>query len=113
THSNLCASLTAYLLEESRPEHGQKPVILSRRKSHFPAHTVVNWFADLYKSLGFEGCSSHSGRRTFVTRAAKNIIKAGGSLRDVQQLAGHTTLQTTQRYIEGDSEAKKKIVNLI
>ncbi|WP_236698286.1 hypothetical protein [Piscirickettsia salmonis] len=51
----------------------------SRRNSHFPAQTVVNWFAELYKNLGFEGCSSHSGRRTFVTRAAKNIIKAGGS----------------------------------
>ncbi|APS58066.1 tyrosine-type recombinase/integrase [Piscirickettsia salmonis] len=101
------------LLDESQPKHGQRPVILSRRNSHFPAQTIVNWFAELYKNLGFEGCSSHSGRRTFVTRAAKNIIKAGGSLRDVQQLAGHTTLQTTQRYIEGDNEAKKKIVDLI
>lgn len=101
------------LLEESDPKHGQRPVILSRRKSHFPAQTVVNWFAHLYKELGFEGCSSHSGRRTFVTRAAKNIVKAGGSLRDVQQLAGHSSLQTTQRYIEGDSEAKKRIVDLL
>ncbi|OAJ33546.1 tyrosine-type recombinase/integrase [Piscirickettsia salmonis] len=59
------------LLDEPKPKHGQRPVTLSRRNSHFPAQTVVNWFAELYKNLGFEGCSSHSGRRTFVTRAAK------------------------------------------
>src|ERR1700738_979743 len=28
---------------------------------------------------------------------------AGGSLRDVQELAGHTSLSTTQRYIQGDT----------
>ena len=59
------------------------------------------------------GCSSHSGRRTFVTRAAHKIVEAGGSLRDVQQLAGHASLQTTQRYIEGNSEAKRRVVTLI
>ncbi|WP_257129604.1 tyrosine-type recombinase/integrase [Piscirickettsia salmonis] len=70
-------------------------------------------FSRLYADLEFNGHSSHSGRRTFVTRAAKNVIRAGGSLRDVQQLVGHSSLQTTQHYIEGDSEAKKKLVELI
>ncbi len=71
------------------------------------------WFHRLYTELGFTGASSHSGRRTFITKAAKRAVKAGGSLRDVQQLAGHSSLATTQRYIEGDTEAKRKLVNLI
>jgi hypothetical protein len=62
--------------------------------------------------LGFKGASSHSGRRTFVTRCAKKIIEAGGSLRDVQELAGHASLATTQRYIQGDTDAKRKVVDL-
>jgi integrase/recombinase XerD len=61
----------------------------------------------------FSGASSHSGRRTFITNAAKKIVEAGGSLRDVQELAGHASLATTQRYIQGDTEAKHKVVALI
>ena len=37
----------------------------------------------------------------------------GESLRDVQELAGHTSLAMTQRYIEGDTEAKRKLVALL
>ena len=37
----------------------------------------------------------------------------GGSLRDVQSLAGHSSLQTTQRYIEGDAAARRRVVDLV
>ena len=59
------------------------------------------------------GCSSHSGRRTFITRAARLVHKAGGSLRDVQLLAGHRSIQTTQRYIDGDTDVQRKLVAMI
>ena len=72
-----------------------------------------NWFRDLYSRLGFDGCSSHSGRRTFITQAARKIVPAGGSLRDVQELAGHASLQTTQGYIQGDREAKRWVIDLL
>ncbi|CUW39894.1 putative Integrase-like domain [Magnetospirillum sp. XM-1] len=89
------------------------PVIFSERGIGMSANTVVAWFGRLYDRMGFLGCSSHSGRRTFVTTAAKKVGMAGGSLRDVQQLAGHSSLQMTARYIEGDTDAKRKLVNLI
>jgi site-specific recombinase XerC len=46
----------------------------------------------------------------FITRVARKIVEAGGSLRDVQELAGHASLSTTQRYIQGDSAAKRRVV---
>ena len=77
------------------------------------SNSVRNWFALLYGRLGFQGCSSHSGRRTFITVAARKIVAAGGSLRDVQELAGHSSIQTTQRYIQGDSQAKKNVIAML
>ncbi len=88
-------------------------VIRSERGDKLRPTSVVNWFAALYARLGFEGCSSHSGRRTFVTRAARLIFRAGGSLRDVQQLAGHKSLNHLQLYIEGDTAAKRRVVALL
>lgn len=86
------------------------PVVRSERGGRMTAKSVVNWFTRLYREAGLEGCSSHSGRRTFVTRAARLVGKAGGSLRDVQQLVGHRSITTTQRYIDGDSDAQRKLV---
>jgi integrase/recombinase XerD len=88
-------------------------VAYSDRDIGLSAGSVTVWFHRLYARLGLRGASSHSGRRTFVTRLAKTIVAKGGSLRDVQQLAGHASLQTTQRYIEGSSDAKRLAVEAL
>ena len=92
---------------------GSDFIITSERSKRVSAQTIVNMFQGWYRDLGFQGCSSHSGRRTFITNAARKISTVGGSLRDVQALAGHASLAVTQRYIEGDSEARRKIVDLL
>jgi integrase len=92
---------------------GTGPVIRSERGGPMAPVSIVNWFAIAYRAVGLEGCSSHSGRRTFITRAARLVHKAGGSLRDVQLLAGHRSIQTTQRYIDGDTDAQRKLVSMI
>lgn len=89
------------------------PVVRSERGGHMTPLSIVVWFNRAYDAIGLEGCSSHSGRRTFVTRAARSVHQAGGSLRDVQLLAGHRSIQTTQRYIEGDNEAQRRLVALL
>jgi integrase/recombinase XerC len=78
-----------------------------------PPTLFAVWFHRLYASLGMIGCSSHSGRPTFITRAARKLSEIGGSLRDIQQLAGHASLGTTARYIEGDHDAQQKLVALL
>jgi integrase/recombinase XerD len=105
------------LLEVARRQSHFEPetayVVTTERSSRTSAQAVVNMFKRWYNDLGLLGCSSHSGRRTFITNAAKKISTVGGSLRDVQMLAGHSSLAVTQRYIDGDSEARKRIVDLI
>lgn len=88
-------------------------VIQTERARSTSAQVIINMFRGWYANLGFDGCSSHSGRRTFITNAARKISTVGGSLRDVQVLAGHSSLQTTQRYIETDSHAQSKIVDMV
>ena len=88
-------------------------VISTERAGKTSAQAIVNMFSAWYVETGLVGCSSHSGRRTFITNAARQITTVGGSLRDVQMLAGHSSLAVTQRYIEGDSEARRKIVDMV
>jgi integrase len=89
------------------------PVVRSERGGPMTALSIVVWFNRVFRTIGLTGCSSHSGRRTFITRAARLVHHAGGSLRDVQLLAGHRSIQTTQRYIDGDTDVQRKLVAMI
>jgi len=99
-------------LVRSAPEP-RGSVIVSERGQPMSAKVVVNWFKLRFEELGLEGCSSHSGRRTFVTHAARLIHKAGGSLKDVQELVGHRSIRTTQGYIEGSSDAQRRLIRAL
>jgi integrase/recombinase XerD len=108
-HNDLRAALIAWHAETV----ADGPVIRSERGGAVLPLSIVVWFNRAYAALSLRGCSSHSGRRTFITRAARLSSKAGGSLRDVQLLAGHRSIQTTQRYIDGDSDVQRRLVSLI
>lgn len=98
------------------------PIILSERACRLHSNAPLEamrptsigyFFYRLYKHLGLEGCSSHSGRRTFITTGARRINMLGGSLKDIQELAGHRSIQQTQDYIEGEEEAKVRFLRSI
>ncbi len=109
---DLKAAVVAWRNELGTVDHNAR-IITTERAAATSAQAIVNMFADWYRSLGFNGCSSHSGRRTFITNAARKISTVGGSLRDVQALAGHSSLTTTQRYIEVNAAAKRRVVEAI
>jgi integrase len=88
-------------------------VIFSERGEHMSANSVAHWFKRLYQTnLGFDSCSSHSGRRTAITNWSRNVSIVGGSLRDVQALAGHSSLAMTQLYIEQNTDAQRKLIDI-
>jgi integrase len=88
-------------------------IIYSQSGNCVRANSLAVWFHKLYKDLSIDGASSHSGRRTMITRSARKISTVGGSLKDIQELAGHSSLANTQRYIQGSETAKRKIVELV
>ena len=110
-HKELRAALVA--LKATRNVDAKDRIIHSERDLGMSPIAVQVWFHRHYQSLGFTGASSHSGRRTFVTKLAQKIVEAGGSLRDVQELAGHASLSTTQRYIQGNTNAKRRAIALL
>ena len=105
------------MLEEHRIFEDFDPasssIIRTERSSSTTPQTIVNMFHRWYGRSGLIGCSSHSGRRTFITETSKKITTVGGSLRDVQMMVGHSSLQTTQRYIESDRECQRRVVEML
>ena len=78
-------------------------------KRGFSANTMCQYFHYLYKEVGIDGASSHSGRRGFIT----NLANKGISVRVLQELAGHKSLAVTQRYIEVNHQLMRKAVELV
>jgi integrase/recombinase XerD len=114
-HPDLKAALIAY--RDERGDKARGPVLVNTNAKPGQPLTpgaIAVWFNAFYNDrLNWTGYSSHSGRRTFVTRAARKITEAGGSLKDVQALAGHADLKTTALYIETDPDAQRRVVEMI
>ena len=117
-HTDLKAALIKlHDVEEAKGRGASSDFIVHFYKGATEAITRSNSVQYVFRSwftkLGFNGASSHSGRRTFITRAARKVSEAGGSLRDVQALAGHSSIATTQRYIEADPAAQRRLIALL
>ena len=85
------------------------PLFPSQKGGHFSANTMCQLFLDIYKACGLRDASSHSGRRTYITKLANKGI----GVRLLAELAGHSHISTTQRYIDVNAEQLKEAVELL
>ncbi len=72
------------------------PLFRSQKGTAFSPNAMVRVLGDIYKNAGFNDASSHTGRRSLITKLAYSGI----DLNSVRQIAGHSSISTTQRYID-------------
>ena len=111
THPDIRAAITA-LMKKYPSAKGVAFKVHNGEISYQSPNALAQWFVRFFKKVGLEGCSSHSGRRTFITNLARNANKCGSSLRDVQKLAGHSRLDTTERYIDYSADLTRLVNSL-
>lgn len=85
-----------------------EPLFRSQKKRGFNANTMCQLFLNIYDQCGIKGASSHSGRRTFITNLASKSV----SVRVLAALAGHSSIATTQRYIDVNDAQLRNAVEL-
>ena len=81
----------------------------SQKGSSFSANTMCQLFLDIYRECGLTNASSHSGRRTLIT----NLAAKGVGVRVLAEIAGHSSITTTQRYIDVNDEQMRAAVELM
>lgn len=100
--------IKAYLDTERVNASSESPLFKTQTGGFFSSATIQEMFRNLYSAAGLYGCSSHSGRRTFIT----NLSQAGVSARVIQACARHKSLQTTMVYIELNDKVLSNAVEL-
>ena len=75
----------------------------------FSASTACQMFHYWYKEAKIESGSSHSGRRSFIT----NLANKGVHVRILQELAGHSSISVTQKYIDVNYDKLRASVELL
>lgn len=76
------------------------------------ANTLQRYIGRVYEQAGFVGCSSHSGRRTFITKLLRSAALHDCSIKDVQKLAGHNFIDTTEKYVDVSAGASRLVASI-
>jgi integrase/recombinase XerD len=104
THPELREALLSYLAE--RPETEVENLFVSQKNTGFSANALTHKMLKLYREAGFDGASSHSGRRSFAT----NCIRSGVDIVSLKTLMNHASIQQTSEYIATNEDMLKKAV---
>lgn len=101
--------LSTYLRQACVDVPVSSPLFRTQKRRAFNGNTLCQLFLNIYKAAGIKGASSHSGGRTFITNLAGKSI----SVRVLAALAGHSSITTTQRYIDVNDDQLRNAVELV
>ena len=95
-HPELQSAIVKYL--SGRPKYKTDFLFCSGQMKPFSANTLSKLMLRKYQEAGFEGSSSHQGRRMFCS----NLVRSGLDIVSVSKCMGHSSIQTTMGYVETD-----------
>jgi integrase/recombinase XerC len=98
------AAIENYLTEQGETS-GNHPLFLNRFGGRLTARSVQRWLHKLGLELGVGRVTPHMIRHSFAT----HLLDAGADLRSIQELLGHESLKTTQKYTHVTVERLKKV----
>jgi len=99
----------AHYLKCLRIKDISKPLFYTQKQAGFSANSLTQYFFYLYRNVGLDGASSHSGRRSFLT----GLANKGTSIHILKSLAGHRNISTTATYLYNTPDQLKAAVELI
>jgi len=99
--------LRAYL--DERPQNERPALFLTRFMDRISRRSVANILARARDRAGIEHCTPHTLRHTFATR----FIRKGGDVRTLQQILGHSNLETTARYLHPNAQEMQEMVETL
>lgn len=94
---------------EVKLRKGCSALFQSQKGKAFSANTMCQLFLNIYSQCGIEGASSHSGRRSLLTKLASKGI----GVRVLAEIAGHSSITITQRYLDANDEQMRAAVELL
>lgn len=77
--------------------------------THLTSRAVDQCIRRACVKVGLKGYSTHSGRRTLVTR----LHAAGVGLKTIQDITGHADLRTLQEYVDVSEKQKEAAINML
>lgn len=109
-HKQVISALTDYIAYrkqcDQRDIRPSDPLFRSTQRGHFSPNAMSRLFIQLYSNAGLDHASSHTGRRSLITR----LSESGVDIYSISKIAGHQNISTTAGYIQDNPNRLRKIL---
>ncbi len=109
-NKHVISALTDYIAYrkecDQRDIRPSDPLFRSTQRGHFSPNAMSRLFIQLYSNAGLDHASSHTGRRSLITK----LSESGIDLYSISKIAGHQNISTTANYVAENPDRLRRIL---